>query len=101
MFISSNITGTSGSPLDKSSGRAGTNLKTLNPPDSFSEPDTFSPLNSRADRASAGSALELPDADSAGASVQSVTAGISREPATAMLAQANLTPESVLKLLQE
>lgn len=98
MVINSNVTGT-GSPLEKSNSRAVPNSKTanaaLNPTQSSAAPV----LNSLASNAAANGVTGMDD--DSDFNIQSATAQIFGQPANATLAQANLSPETVFRLLQD
>lgn len=96
MVINTNVTGAGGTPLAKPAGRPGS--KTVSPSDiSLSA----TALNSQADRLLAGAPSDIEDGEAARASLQFARTNILRQPGVAMLAQANLSPETALKLLQE
>lgn len=97
MVINSNITGTTGSPLEKSTGRAVSNSKTTNPAQSSVAPI----LQSLASNSAANALPGLDDGDSPDFNIQSAKAMIFSQPAVALSAQANLTPETVFRLLQD
>jgi len=99
MVINSNMAGAGGTPLAKSAGRPGS--KTISPSDNPAGASSVSTLNSQADRLLASAPSSIEDADAARESLQFARTNILRQPAMAMLAQANLSPETALKLLQE
>jgi len=100
MVINTNMTGTGGTPLAKSNDRTGSNSQTLSPSDNPSGVAGAATLDSQVARIFANAGSDIEDSDAALESTQLARAGILQQPATAMLAQANLSPETVLNLLQ-
>jgi flagellin-like hook-associated protein FlgL len=100
MVINTNMTGTGETPLAKSTGRPGSNAKAISPSDNSSGTAGAATLDSQASRIFASAGSDIKGSDAACESTQLAIAGILRQPATAMLAQANLSPETVLNLLQ-
>jgi Bacterial flagellin C-terminal helical region len=98
MVINTNLNGTGGTPLAKPNGRPVSNSKTANP---LANPAGAVTLDSQINRIFASAGSEIEDSDAAHESTQAARTGILGQPGTAMLAQANLSPEMVLKLLQE
>jgi flagellin-like hook-associated protein FlgL len=100
MVINTNMTGTGGTPLAKSNARLGSNSKAISPSDNPSGVAGASTLDSQASRILANAGSDIQDSNAARESTQLARAGILRQSATAMLAQANLSPETVFNLLQ-
>ncbi len=98
MVINTNINGTGGTPLAKSNGRPVPNSKAANP---SANPSGAVTLDSQINRIFASVDSEIQDSDAAHESAQTARTGMLGQPATAMLAQANLSPDVVLNLLQE
>lgn len=97
MVINSNITGATGSPLEKSTARAVSNSKTTKPAQSSAAPI----LKSLASTSDTNAIPGLEDGDGADFNVHSVKAMIFSQPAGALSAQADLAPETVFRLLQD
>jgi Bacterial flagellin C-terminal helical region len=98
MVINTNLNGTTGTPLAKPNGRPVSNSKNTNP---SANPAGAVTLDSQINRIFASAGSEIQDGDAAHESAQTARSGILGQPGTAMMAQANLSPEMVLKLLQE
>lgn len=98
MVINTNINGTGGTPLAKPNGRPVSNSKTSN---LSGNPSATVTLDSQINRIFASAGSEIQDGDGAHESTQLARSGVLGQPATAMLAQANLSSDMVLKLLQE
>lgn len=101
MFINTSITGTGGTQAAKHHGRHGSHTKSINSLDKPPATADATGLNSPASQLRASNGPELQDSDAASAVVQIAKTNILNQSATAMLAQANLSPETALKLLQE
>ena len=99
MIINTNIAGTGETPLAKSINRPGSKLS--RPLDNPSEMAGVTTLNSQADRLAASAGPDIEDAGAACENAQLVRTGILNQSAAALKAQANLSPETVLSLLQE
>ena len=99
MVINSNLTGTGGSPLEKSTGHAGpkTTTPALNPAKISAAPG----LKSLASVSAVNGAPGLDNGDVSDFDMQSAKAQIFSQPANALLSQANLSPETVFRLLQD
>jgi hypothetical protein len=100
MVINTNLTGTGGTPLANSTERPAPKSKTATPSSNTPGAVTQAALNSEASQIFAGDGTDIEDSDGFGKSMQLVRNGILNNPATAMLAQGNLSPDSVLNLLQ-
>ncbi len=101
MVINTNLAGTGGTPLAKPANRPGSSSKIMNPSENSSAMVGAMTLNSQTDRLLASSGADIEDANAARESAQFTRTNILHQPATAMLAQANLSPETVFNLLQE
>jgi hypothetical protein len=97
MVINTNMTGTSGTPLAKAGVRTDSDSKNTSPSAKPSSPAT---LDSEISGIFAGAGSDIDDGEAAGRSIQLARASMLGQPATAMLAQANLSPETVFNLLQ-
>ncbi|HUD49603.1 MAG TPA: flagellin [Candidatus Baltobacteraceae bacterium] len=101
MVINTNMSGTAGTPLVKSNARPDSNSKTGSPSDSSSGQTGAATLDSQINRAFLDVGSTIQSGDAAVQSTQLARANMLNQPGTAMLAQANLSPETVLNLLQE
>ena len=97
MVINTNMTGTVGTPLAKSTPRPDSDSKTIG---TSAKPPGAAPLDSQVTQMFANAGSDIEDSSAAGKSAQVARANILGQPATAMLAQANLSPETVYNLLQ-
>lgn len=87
--------------MAKSNGRTGSQSKTTSSSDSSSGANDLATLNSAVNRAFAAAGSEIQDTAAARESAQLARSGILHQSVTSMQAQANLSPETVLSLLQE
>jgi hypothetical protein len=101
MVINTNMTGTGGTPPSKTVDRPGSKSATSGPSNTSSGVAGVNNLDSQVSRIFADSASDIDGSASARASAQIARTNILHQPATAMLAQANLSPDSVLNLLGE
>jgi flagellin-like hook-associated protein FlgL len=101
MVINTNMTGIGGIPSAKSNDRSGVNSKTTSPSDNSPGAAGPATLDSQVIRTVANVGLDIEDSNSARASNQIARANILNRSAAVMLAQANLSPETVFNLLQE
>jgi hypothetical protein len=101
MVINSNITGTTGSPLEKSTARAIPKSNTTNPALNPAQSSAAAVLKSLSSNGAANVSTALGDGDGLDFNIQSAKAMIFSQPANALLAQASLTPETVFSLLQD
>ena len=98
MVINTNMTGASGTPLAKTNTQQTSDSKSVG---ASAKPSTPAAMASDIDRifANGGSPIEV--SDTAGKSAfQLASASMLSRPATALLAQGNLSPETVYNLLQ-
>lgn len=102
MVINTNITGTNNSPLAKPNSAASNAKAASTSTDTFAQ-DTLASFYSQAGQTPVSAVSDIPDADSNALSsnVHSLMSNILQQPGQAMLAQANLSPETVLRLLQD
>jgi hypothetical protein len=98
MVINTNLLGAGATQLANAAERPGSKAKAIGSPQPAGAP---SALSSQVTGSFTGPASEIVDAAAAGKGVQTARAGIFGQPGIAMLAQANLSPEMVLSLLQD
>jgi flagellin-like hook-associated protein FlgL len=101
MVINTNLIGNSGSPLVKSTDRSAASSKTTSPSNNPSAPDNTTTLNSQVAQIFANAGSDIGNSGAASDISQLAAGSMLRQPGIAMLAQANLSPETVLNLLQE
>jgi len=100
MVINTHMTGAGGTPLANSTDQTGSKSKTARPAGNPSSVAGAAVLDSQVSRIFASGGSEIMGSEAAGMCVQQAKAGIHNNPAAAMLAQANLSPEMVMNLLQ-
>ena len=101
MVIHTNMTGIGGMPSAKSNDRSGANSKTTGPSDNSPGAAGPASLDSQIIRTVANVGSDIEDGNDARESAQFARGNILNRPAAVMLAQANLSPETVFNLLQE
>jgi hypothetical protein len=103
MVINSNIAGTANSPLTKPNTPAASNAKAALPSGNAVAQESLSAFYSQGNQTPVSDVSDIPDAgnDALAGSAHSLIGNILQQPGQAMLAQANLSPETVLRLLQD
>lgn len=101
MVINTNITGTGNSPLAKPNPLVGTAAKQSLPAANTPAQEALTAFDSQASQSPVDAVSEISDGSDVTSSLQSAITNILQQPVQTMLAQANLSPETVLRLLQE
>jgi flagellin-like hook-associated protein FlgL len=101
MVVNTNLAGTSRIPLATPNNQPGSNVRTSSPSVDLSKVAGAADVNSSENRTLADMDPDIRDSSAARELTQLARASIVQQPVTAMLAQGNLSPDTVLSLLQE